>query len=121
MVRQRYTDYNNDSIFKCPQEDNIQREGVISFREEAQLIKRASVNLNNYDFSNEVIEPDYNQKETLDIIGEKKELDKMIKNNKKEYEKEKKILEDKITEEHNKYLELQYQQSQRPPEKITQQ
>lgn len=114
MVRQRYTDYNNDSVFKCPQGDNIQREGVISFREEAQLIKRASINMSNYDFSDEAIEPDYNQKETLDIIGEKKELDKMIKNNKKEYEKEKKILEDK-------YMELQYQQLQRPPEKTTQQ
>lgn len=98
MVRQRYTDYNNDSIFKCPQGDNIQREGVISFREEAQLIKRASVNMSNYDFSDELIEPDYNQKETLDIIGEKKELDKMIKNNKKEFQKEKEELERKAKE-----------------------
>lgn len=98
MVRQRYTDYEADSIFKCPQGDNIQREGVISFREEAQLIKRASTNLANYDFSEETIEPDYNQKETLDIIGEKKELDKMIKNNKKEYEKEKEIIKNKIKE-----------------------
>ena len=116
MVRQRYKDYEVNSIFKCPQEDNIQREGVISFDQEAQLIKRASVNMNNYVFPEEDLEPDYNQKETLDIIGEKKELDKMIKNNKKEYEKEKKILKDKIAE-----LELQYQQLQRPPEKTTQQ
>ena len=98
MIRQRYTDYNNDSIFKCPQGDNIQREGVISFREEAQLIKRASVNMSNYDFSDELIEPDYNQKETLDIIGEKKELDKMIKNNKKEFQKEKEEFERKTKE-----------------------
>lgn len=98
MVRQRYQDYNNDSIFKCPQGDNIQREGVISFREEAQLIKRASANMANYDFSDETLEPEYNQKETLDIIGEKKELDKMIKNNKKEYEKEKAELERKVKE-----------------------
>lgn len=93
MVRQRYKDYEVDSIFVCPQEDNIQREGVISFREEAQLIKKASQNMANYDFSEENIEEEYNQKETLDIIGEKKELDKIIKNNKKEYEKEKAELE----------------------------
>lgn len=111
MVRQRYKDYKVDSILKCPQEDNIQREGVISFREEAQLIKRASVNLANYDYSDEAIEPEYNQKEALDIIGEKKELDKMIKNNKKEYKKEKKILEDKI-EEYQRFQNIQ-----RPPEK----
>lgn len=98
MVRQRYQDYNSDSIFKCPQGDNIQREGVISFREEAQLIKRASTNLANYDFSSENIEPEYNQKETLDIIGEKKELDKIIKANKKEYEKEKKEFQRKAKE-----------------------
>lgn len=98
MIRQRYTDYNTESIFVCPQEDNIQREGVISFREEAQLIKRASTNMANYDFSEEDIEPDYNQKETLDIIGEKKELDKMIKANKKEYEKEKGELRKKAKE-----------------------
>ena len=102
MVRQRYQDYNNDSIFKCPQKDNIQREGVISFREEAQLIKRASVNMTNYDFSDEKFEPEYNQKETLDIIGEKKELDKIIKNNKKEFEKEKEIAKNKIKEYHQK-------------------
>ena len=98
MVRQRYTDYEVNSIFVCPQEDNIQREGVISFREEAQLIKRASTNMANYDYSSEAFEEDYNQKETLDIIGEKKELDKMIKNNKKEYEKEKAELERKARE-----------------------
>lgn len=98
MIRQRYTDYKVDSIFKCPQGDNIQREGVISFREEAQMIKRASINLSNYDFSDESIEPDYNQKETLDIIGEKKELDKMIENNKKEFEKEKTELHKKAKE-----------------------
>lgn len=98
MVRQRYKDYEVDSIFKCPQGDNIQREGVISFREEAQLIKRASVNMTNYVFPEEELEPDYNQKETLDIIGEKKELDKMIKANKKEYEKEEKELNRKVKE-----------------------
>lgn len=92
MIRQRYTDYETESIFACPQGDNVQREGVISFREEAQLIKRASQNTANFDFSEEDIDPDYNQKETLDIIGEKKEFDKMIKANKKEYEKEKKEL-----------------------------
>lgn len=107
MVRQRYTDYKTDSVYKCPQGDNIQREGVISFREEAQLIKRASINMSNYDFSEELIEPDYNQKETLDIIGEKKELDKIIKNNKKEYEKEKDILKNKIKE-----FEKEQQQTQ---------
>lgn len=96
MIRQRYTDYDTESIFVCPQEDNIQREGVISFREEAQLIKRASTNMANYDFSEEEFEADYNPKETLDIIGEKKELDKMIKENKKEFEKEKEIIKDKI-------------------------
>ena len=96
MVRQRYKDYEVNSIFECPQEDNIQRDGVISFKEEAQLIKRASMNARNFDFSEENIEEEYNQKETLDIIGEKKELDKMIKNNKKEYEKEKAILDEKI-------------------------
>ncbi len=96
MVRQRYKDYDSDSILKCPQGDNIQREGVISFREEAQLIKRASTNMANYDFSNESIEPEYNQKETLDIIGEKKEIDKIIKNNKEEYEKEKENIKNKI-------------------------
>lgn len=98
MVRQRYTDYEVDSIFICPQKDKIQREGVISFREEAQLIKRASINMANYDFSEEEFEQDYNQKETLDIIGEKKELDKMIKHNKKEFEKEKAELERKAKE-----------------------
>ena len=96
MVRQRYKDYEVNSIFVCPQEDNIQREGVISFREEAQLIKRASTNMANYDFSNEEFEQEYNQKETLDIIGEKKELDKIIKNNKDKYEKENKEIERKI-------------------------
>lgn len=98
MVRQRYQDYEVNSVFKCPQEDNIQREGVISFDQEAQLIKRASVNMSNYDFSEEEIEQDYNQKEAIDIIGEKKELDKIIKNNKKEYEKEKEIIKNKIKE-----------------------
>lgn len=112
MVRQRYTDYNVDSVFKCPQGDNIQREGVISFREEAQLIKRASVNMANYDFSDETIEPDYNQKETLDIIGEKKELDKMIKNNKKEFQKEKEEAYKKAKEfiEQNKVQQTQTEQ-----------
>lgn len=108
MVRQRYKDYQVDSIFKCPQGDNIQREGVISFREEAQLIKRASTNMANYVIPEEAIEPEYNQKETLDIIGEKKELDKMIKNNKKEYEKEKDIVKNKIKEFEN---ELRMQQT----------
>lgn len=111
MVRQRYKDYNNDSIFKCPQGDNIQREGVISFREEAQLIKRASANLSNYDFSDEVIEPDYNQKEALDIIGEKKELDKMIKDNKKEYKKEYEIVKNKIKEFEREQQAQQAQQT----------
>ena len=106
MVRQRYTDYKVNSIFECPQEDNIQREGVISFREEAQLIKKASINTRNYDFSEEQIEPDYNQAETLDIIGEKKELDKMIKANKKEYQKEYKKAEQIVKE----YKETQKQQ-----------
>lgn len=112
MVRQRYKDYEVNSIFKCPQGDNIQREGVISFNEEAQLIKRASINMANYVFPEEDLESDYNQKETLDIIGEKKELDKMIKNNKKEYEKEKKIIEEKIKE--YKHGEL-VQHFQEPP------
>lgn len=98
MIRQRYTDYDTKSIFVCPQGDNIQREGVISFKEEAQLIKRASTNMANYDFSEEEFESDYNQKETLDIIGEKKELDKMIKENKKEFEKEKGELHKKAKE-----------------------
>nr|DAJ65713.1 MAG TPA: hypothetical protein [Microviridae sp.] len=98
MVRQRYKDYEINSVFKCPQEDNIQREGVISFDQEAQLIKRASTNMANYVFPENDLEPDYNQKETLDIIGEKKEIDKIIKNNKKEYEKEKEIIKNKIKE-----------------------
>lgn len=109
MVRQRYTDYDTESVFICPQGDNIQREGVISFREEAQLIKRASTNMANYDFSEEDIEQDYNQKETLDIIGEKKELDKMIKANKKEFEKEKEEIRKKTKEfiEQNKIQQTQ--------------
>lgn len=115
MVRQRYTDYKVDSIFECPQGDNIQREGVISFDQEAQLIKRASVNMSNYDFSEETLEPDYNQKEAIDIIGEKKEIDKIIKNNKKEYEKEKEIIKNKIEE----YLSFQH--TQQPPEKTIEQ
>lgn len=98
MIRQRYTDYNTESVFVCPQGDNVQREGVISFKEEAQLIKRASINMANYDFSEENIETEYDQKETIDIIGEKKELDKMIKANKKEYEKEKEELHRKAKE-----------------------
>lgn len=102
MIRQRYQDYNSDSIFKCPQGDNIQREGVISFREEAQLIKRASANLANYDFSSENIEPEYNQKETLDIIGEKKELDKIIDYNKKEYNKFMKEFKERAKEEYER-------------------
>lgn len=112
MVRQRYQDYDTESIFICPQGDNIQREGVISFKEEAQLIKRASANMTNYDFSEEKIEPDYNQKETLDIIGEKKELDKMIKANKKEFEKEKQELNKKVKEfvEQNKVQQVQTEQ-----------
>lgn len=102
MVRQRYKKYETNSVFKCPQEDKIQREGVISFREEAQLIKRASANLTNYDFSNENIEPDYNQKETLDIIGEKKELDKMIEYNTKEYNKFMKEFKERGKEEYER-------------------
>lgn len=98
MIRQRYTDYETNSIFISPQEDNIQREGVISFKEEAQLIKRASINTRNYDFTEEQIEPDYNQKEAIDIIGEKKELDKMIETNKKEYKKEYEEAQNKIKE-----------------------
>lgn len=98
MIRQRYTDYDTESIFACPQGDNVQREGVISFKEEAQLIKRASINMANYDFSEEDIETEDNQMETLDIIGEKKEFDKMIKANKKEYEKEKEELHRKAKE-----------------------
>lgn len=112
MVRQRYTDYNTENIFKCPQEDNIQREGVISFREEAQLIKRASANMANYDFSEEDFEEDYNQKETLDIIHEKKELDKMIKKNKKEFDKEKEIIKNKINEYQHLQGHLEQTQSQ---------
>lgn len=107
MVRQRYKDYKVDSIFVCPQGDKIQREGVISFREEAQLIKRASANMANYDYSSEAFEEDYNQKETLDIIGEKKELDKIIENNKKEFEKEKGEIQRKAKEfiEQNKKVQ----------------
>lgn len=109
MIRQRYTDYDTKSIFVCPQEDKVQREGVISFKEEAQLIKRASTNMANYDFSEEDIEPDYNQKETLDVIGEKKELDKIIKENKKEFEKEKAEIQRKAKEfiEQNKVQQAQ--------------
>lgn len=120
MVRQRYQDYNSDSIFKCPQEDNIQREGVISFREEAQLIKRASLNMANYDFSEEAVEPEYNQKETLDIIGEKKEMDKIIKSSKKEYQALKKEIKDSINKEYGKMREKemmnQLQQNYSKPE-----
>ena len=111
MVRQRYKDYEVNSIFVCPQEDNIQREGVISFREEAQLIKRASANMANYDFSEETFEEDYNQKETLDIIGEKKEFDKWIKAKKKEYEKEGEEIKRKI-KEHKEQQWIQQQQQQ---------
>lgn len=107
MVRQRYEDYEVNSIFKCPQRDKIQREGVISFNEEAQLIKRASANMANYVFPETDLEPDYNQKETLDIIGEKKEIDKIIKNNKKEYEKEKEIVKNKIKEFQQEQLKEQ--------------
>lgn len=112
MIRQRYTDYDTESVFICPQGDNIQREGVVSFKEEAQLIKRASANMANYDFSEENFEPEYEQKETLDIIGEKKELDKMIKANKKEYEKEKKELHEKAKEfiEQNRVQQTQTEQ-----------
>ena len=102
MIRQRYKDYETNSVFKCPQGDNIQREGVISFEQEAQLIKKASTNMANYVFPEESIEPDYNQKETLDIIGEKKEMDKIIEHNKKELENLKKETRKSMKEEYEK-------------------
>lgn len=84
-----------NNIISLPQKDNIQREGVLSMRQEKVLLEKAGHLLTktidkNVQIADAEIEALDREKEIFDILDEKRVLDDFIKKNKEEYEKLKK-------------------------------
>lgn len=127
MIR---TQYNIDkqkaeNIIKCSQEDKVQRVGVLTMEQEKKIILRAGqVTRNVMQKEAKIVDKEIaemkREREVLDIIDEKKRLDKQIKiNNKKlqELSEENKEIYKKIMEKTNTKKETQ--ETTKQPEKTT--
>lgn len=93
MIR---TQYNIDkqkaeNIIKCSQEDKVQRVGVLTMEQEKKIILRAGqITRNVMQKEAKIVDQEIvemkREREVLDIIDEKKRLDKQIKINNKKLE-----------------------------------
>lgn len=104
-------DYRNN-IISLPQLDNIQREGVLTMRQEKILLEKAGQLLTktidkNVQVADAEIEALNKEKEIFDILDEKREIDKIVKKNKEEFERLKKENGDIINKVEEHYRQIQ--------------
>lgn len=92
MIRTMYNikEQKSTNIIKCNQNDNIQRVGVLTFEQEKRIILRAGqVTRNVMEKESKIIEKEIvelkREREVLDVIDEKRKLDKQIKQNTERY------------------------------------
>lgn len=92
MIRTMYNiaEQESTNIIKCNQNDNIQRVGVLTFEQEKRMILRAGqVTRNAIEKESKITEKEIvemkREKEVLDVIDEKRRLDKQIKQNTERY------------------------------------
>lgn len=92
MIRTMYNieEQKNTNIIKCSQDDNVQRVGVLTFEQEKMMILRAGQTTRNSmekeaKISQKEIVELKREKEVLDVIDEKRKLDKQIKQNTEKY------------------------------------
>lgn len=92
MIRTMYNiaEQKSTNIIKCNQNDNIQRVGVLTFEQEKRMILRAGqVTRNAIEKESKITEKEIvemkREKEVLDVIDEKRRLDKQIKQNTERY------------------------------------
>lgn len=92
MIRTMYNieEQESSNIIKCNQNDNIQRVGVLTFEQEKRMILRAGqITSKAMEREAKISEKEITElkreKEVLDVIDEKRRLDKQIKNNTERY------------------------------------
>ena len=92
MIRTMYNieEQKSTNIIKCNQNDNIQRVGVLTFEQEKRMILRAGqVTRNAMEKESKILEKEIvemkREREVLDVIDEKRRLDKQIKQNTERY------------------------------------
>ena len=95
IIRKQSDIVKDKTMIRCKQGDNVQREGVLSLKQEIQLMERSGKLLTNAIDKNiknmeEEIKVEKRFKEALDLIDEKRILDKAIKKNTDEITKLKK-------------------------------
>lgn len=86
IIRKQSDIAKDKTIIRCVQGDNVQREGVLSLKQEIQLLERSGKLLSqsidkNIKNMEEEIKVERRFKEALDLIDEKRILDKAIKKN----------------------------------------
>lgn len=95
IIRTEKDTENDKTIIICEQGDNIQREGVLNLKQEIQLLERSGKLLansidKNIENMEQEIKVERRLKEALDVLDEKRVLDKAIKKNTEEMERLKK-------------------------------
>lgn len=92
MIRTMYNieEQESTNILKCDQNDNVQRIGVLTFEQEKRMvIKAGQITRNSMEKEAEISQKEIielkREKEVLDVIDEKRRLDKQIKQNTERY------------------------------------
>lgn len=104
-----------ENILKCSQIDNVQRIGVLTMEQEKQIILRAGkVTRNVMEKEAKIVDKEIveqkREREVLDLIDQKRALDKEIRNNNKklqELSEESKAIYEKIKAEEKQAQEKQ--------------
>lgn len=117
MIRTMYNieKQKSTNIIKCSQNDNVQRVGVLTFEQEKRIILRAGqVTRNVIEKEAKILQKEIvelkREKEVLDVLDEKRKLDKQIKQNTEKY---------KQLDEENKKLYKALEEAERETTKET--
>lgn len=116
MIRTMYNlkEQEAENILKCSQIDNIQRVGILTMEQEKQIILRAGrVTRNVMEKEARIVDKEIieqkREREVLDLIDQKRILDKEIKNNNKKIQE----LSEESKEIYNRIKEEQIKQAKK--------